>query len=181
MKLMIEIPKEDYIHLRDEGMFGNVTTFKRAVREGIPLEQEPSEDAVKYFDNIYKLSQTCGVTYDFIFDRVQEIETMIKTLPPVTPAEKQQPCEDCISRQAVEDAIADMVVNGESLGYAVAYDILSDLPPVKPQQKMGKWIRVDKDKCKCDQCEVISFIAMYPNGDKNYCPNCGAKMQEVQK
>lgn len=21
--------------------------------------------------------------------------------------------------------------------------------------KMGRWIRVDKDKCKCDQCEVI--------------------------
>jgi len=51
-------------------------------------EQEPSEDAVKYFDNIYKLSQTCGVTYDFILDRVQEIETMIKTLPPVTPQPK---------------------------------------------------------------------------------------------
>lgn len=37
MKLIIDIPEEDYIRLRDEGMFGNVTTFKRAVREGIPL------------------------------------------------------------------------------------------------------------------------------------------------
>ena len=37
MQIVIEIPEEDYIRLRDEGMFGNVTTFKRAVREGIPL------------------------------------------------------------------------------------------------------------------------------------------------
>ena len=33
MKLIIDIPEEDYTRLRDEGMFGNVTTFKRAVRE----------------------------------------------------------------------------------------------------------------------------------------------------
>lgn len=46
------------------------------------------------------------------------------------------------------------------------------------ERESGKWIRIDKDKCKCDQCEVISLIAMYPNGDANYCPNCGAKMQE---
>ena len=43
MKLIIDISEEDYIRLRDEGMFGNVTTFKRAVREGIPLDQEPCD------------------------------------------------------------------------------------------------------------------------------------------
>ena len=37
MQIVIDIPEEDYIRLRDEGMFGNVTTFKRAVREGTPL------------------------------------------------------------------------------------------------------------------------------------------------
>ena len=48
---------------------------------------------------------------------------------------EQEPCEDAISRQAVEDAIAETNVNGESLGYAVAWDILSDLPSVTPQPK----------------------------------------------
>ncbi len=53
MKLVIDIPEEDYIRLRDEGMFGNVSTFKRAVREGIPLPKRHgrliilSEDAIK--------------------------------------------------------------------------------------------------------------------------------------
>lgn len=33
MKIVIDIPEEDYKRLKDEGMFGNVTTFKRAIRE----------------------------------------------------------------------------------------------------------------------------------------------------
>ena len=37
MQIVIDIPAEDYIRLRDDGMFGNVTTFKRAVREATPL------------------------------------------------------------------------------------------------------------------------------------------------
>ncbi len=42
----------------------------------------------------------------------------------------------------------------------------------------GRWIQVDGTKCKCSECEVITLIAQYPNGNKNYCPNCGAKMNE---
>lgn len=41
-------------------------------------------------------------------------------------------CEDCFSRHAIEEAIANTIVNGESLGYVVASDILSDLQPVAP-------------------------------------------------
>ncbi len=40
----------------------------------------------------------------------------------------------------------------------------------------GRWIQVDDTKCKCSECEVVTLIAQYPYGDKNYCPNCGAKM-----
>ncbi len=43
----------------------------------------------------------------------------------------KQTDKDLISRQDVEDAIAETIVNGESLGYAVAYDILSDIPSAK--------------------------------------------------
>lgn len=38
------------------------------------------------------------------------------------------------------------------------------------------WIQIDQTKCKCSRCKVITLIAQYPHGDKNYCPNCGAKM-----
>lgn len=42
--------------------------------------------------------------------------------------------------------------------------------------KRGHWIQVDDTKCRCSECDVITLIAQYPHGEKNYCPNCGAKM-----
>lgn len=95
--------------------------------------------------------------------------------------------EDCISRQAVHEAIerwagsTSVLVALPTREVRPLLDSIHELPPAMPQPKTGKWIRVDKDKCKCDQCEVIAFIGLYPNGDKNYCPNCGAQMQEVEK
>lgn len=50
--------------------------------------------------------------------------------------------------------------------------IAADVAPVKH----GHWIQIDKNKCECSNCGIIVLIAVYPHGDKNYCPNCGAKM-----
>ena len=48
---------------------------------------------------------------------------------------------------------------------------------LEQEPKTGHWIRVDKDKLKCSECEVVHFIAQYPQSAKiNYCPNCGADM-----
>lgn len=44
--------------------------------------------------------------------------------------------------------------------------------------KKGHWIQIDDTKCKCSCCDIIAFIALYPSGDKNFCPNCGAIMNE---
>ena len=91
MKLIIDIPEEDYIRLRDEGMFGNVTTFKRAVREGVPLEQEPCTDAISREAVIDIIEDVCpiyGNDYRYI------LREKVNELPPVNPAEKQEPCEN---------------------------------------------------------------------------------------
>jgi len=48
----------------------------------------------------------------------------------------------------------------------------ADVAPVKH----GRWRQVDEIKCECSNCGIIVLIAVYPHGDKNYCPNCGAKM-----
>lgn len=49
------------------------------------------------------------------------------------------------------------------------------------ESEVGKWTRIDKDKLKCSECEVIHYIAQYPqSANINYCPNCGTKM-EVEK
>ena len=92
---------------------------------------------------------------------------------------KREPCEDAISRQAVEDAIAEMIVNGESLGYAVAWDILSDLPSVTPQPRIRKWSHDDShwaNRFICSECGYKLF-----EEQTKYCPNCGVRMVESQE
>ena len=44
----------------------------------------------------------------------------------------------------------------------------------------GRWEQVDDTKCRCSRCDIIALIGLYPHGDKNYCPNCGAKMDEEE-
>lgn len=53
-----------------------------------------------------------------------------------------------------------------------ALDTLSAIPAadVEPKRKMGRWIDLD-DHLLCSSCG-----ASHTKPDKNYCPNCGAKM-----
>ena len=111
---------------------------------------------------------------------------------------EQEPCEDCISRQAVLEAIdvkawefCDYLIsknrNDEQKPVSLFADnlrecISEELPPVTPAEKVGRWKRVSMDKYvqhamayyRCSECggDII--------GEHNYCPNCGAKMQEVE-
>ncbi|MFR7722167.1 MAG: hypothetical protein ACLU2K_01675 [Clostridia bacterium] len=50
----------------------------------------------------------------------------------------------------------------------------ADVAPVKH----GHWRQVDESKCECSNCGIVALIGLYPHGDKNYCPNCGAKMMQ---
>lgn len=48
-------------------------------------------------------------------------------------------------------------------------------------EKHGHWRQVDESKCECSNCGIVALIGLYPHGDKNYCPNCGAKMDGGEK
>ena len=90
-------------------------------------------------------------------------------------------CEDAISRRAVLNTLDKMdSVLDENRTVETYKELLTacykDLPSVTLVYKTGKWIRVDHDKVKCSECEVIHFIAQYPHGAINYCPNCGSQM-----
>lgn len=60
---------------------------------------------------------------------------------------EQEPCDDCISRESVSGCVSTMYYKGlgkqKSLEYILKY--VEQLPPVTPQPKMGRWIRVDKE------------------------------------
>lgn len=44
--------------------------------------------------------------------------------------------------------------------------------------KRGYWENTSTpNQLRCSNCDVIHFIAQYPHGDINYCPNCGADMR----
>lgn len=46
--------------------------------------------------------------------------------------------------------------------------------------KRGTWENTNTpNQLRCSNCEIIHFIAQYPHGEINYCPNCGARMDGV--
>lgn len=113
------------------------------------------------------------------YDRQEEI---IKAL-------EQEPCEDCISRQAVLDGIA-IIAKAKAksdaqkslMGRVLFFT--EHLPPVTPQPKTGRWVSIDEEPhevYECDRCGrvVSTFTAnIEPHIEYKYCPNCGAKMAE---
>ena len=56
-------------------------------------------------------------------------------------------------------------------------DEIKALPLVTLARKKAKWINIDATHSKCDRCGAVFEIAS-ENGEVNYCPNCGAKMDE---
>jgi hypothetical protein len=118
----------------------------------------------------------------------EDAEQIIKAL-------EQQPCEECISRQALLEAFGlsekSRKYGGDHSGYDTLMkyeiqDILEDLPPVRPQQKMGRWIEStghdDRDHFyTCSECgRNINLICGAKLADYPYC-HCGAKMVEPKE
>ena len=103
--------------------------------------------------------------------------------------------DDLISRQAAIDAL-DAICDREceypkkqravmcaSCHLGSAFDAIDELPSA---ERRGRWKALDCD-CRgyatayeCSSCEVITTLP-YPMKwmDYDYCPNCGAKMDEV--
>ena len=88
---------------------------------------------------------------------------------------EQQPCEDAISRQAVEK------ITWEEPSYTDPLNVLTEirekvraLPPVAPKEKTGRWIYKQGifGALYCSKCD----FELKTNYAK-YCPNCGCQMR----
>lgn len=102
---------------------------------------------------------------------------------------EQQPCDDCISRQAVLDGLASIAkakaksdAQKSLLGRVMFFT--ERLPSVTPKEKTGHWKPIEYDSYadgypvwdvwECSKC------GLEHNGDKEsltaFCPDCGARM-----
>ena len=102
---------------------------------------------------------------------------------------QQKPCDDCISRQAVQETIF-VECQGIKLDIDFAKVLLLQraikaLPSVRPKEKVGHWINekvwklFPSNDYKCSECgNTLDFDGVNcGRGDANYCPNCGCLMK----
>ena len=85
---------------------------------------------------------------------------------------------DLISRQAAIDAFMTMTSDGDKADWCKW--VLKQLPSAQPERKAGKWIKHISDiypadsTMECNVCHAEQTLLC----DDNYCPNCGAKMED---
>ena len=63
-------------------------------------------------------------------------------------------------------------------------DNINAIPTIEVEPvKHGHWIKVDKHTVKCSECgNYLDMCGVNAGrGDANYCPNCGAKMDEAER
>lgn len=107
----------------------------------------------------------------------------------------KEPCEDCISREALRNLkvsvpIAPIFIGDNYIRYrdVIIYDEIIDLPSVTPTRPTGKWEYVQYDynpnigNWHCSECRNIVIECANKNEEGGipeykYCPNCGARME----
>lgn len=139
------------------------------------------EEAKNLLDNLIGfVEDNHGSDYD------EALKMAIKAL-------EQEPCEDCISRQAVLEPYQTLK-DSDTICIWLLRKNIEQQPSVTPQPKTGHWIKVgdrgfgwsDTVICKCSECEYQKEFTGKFDGQNlivdmehadNYCPNCGAKME----
>lgn len=115
---------------------------------------------------------------------------------------QQEPCDDCISRFSIKKKLQehhDFYVNAYG-GFnnlppndkprvdeiTNCISMVVNEPPVTPQPKIGQWFideRPESDReVVCSNCgqPIFKYHKLDFDYRPKYCPNCGAKMQEVE-
>ncbi len=127
-----------------------------------------------------------GCLYDALSG--EEADEIIKAL-------EQEPCADTISRQEVLDALDKSKYSNEfcaehhidwSINLGMAHIVVNELKPVKPPEKIGRWITwkeagneiPSETRFECSVChDAAQTLCNGLDLLSSYCPNCGAKMQ----
>ena len=95
---------------------------------------------------------------------------------------------DLIDRQAAIEALDEIeaeVADGYGYQYAKWREYFVEMPSAQPERKTGHWIKTARwgRVYYCDQCRnYLDFDGVNAGrGSTNFCPNCGALMDEEKE
>ena len=126
---------------------------------------------------------------EFVGYQTYDIQPSVEATKMAIKALEQEPCEDCISRQAVLDILKDKwnMFSDANDAMQESIDTIETIPSVIPQPKTGHWIEIAqysdaKHKIECSECgnHIIDRGHANSFNVKNkykYCPNCGCRME----
>lgn len=135
------------------------------------------EKILKTFEDINYVYNNCSMYYTlkYMLDELTE------------------PCEDCISRQAVLDAFnlseKTRKYGGDHSGYDTMMlyeiqDVIEALPSVQPIRPKGEWKKTPRAVMGegymwyCNKCEFEVYQdSSRPYPSEKFCPHCGADMR----
>lgn len=146
-------------------------------------------DGLKFTVDMFLFDPSTGETYTE--PRNDMDKTTIDACKGAIELLEQEPCDDCVSRQAVLEYIEGSWAElGHSSENELVCQDIKEMPPVTPQQKTGYWILTDVEgnrvwHCNCSECgkDPQDYIGgsenwwLIKNKLPKYCPNCGAKME----
>lgn len=90
-------------------------------------------------------------------------------------------------RGYIDEIRKDTVIVRNDGGYfgTIPSEVTGELPSAQPERKTGHWIKTARwgRVYYCDQCRnYLDFDGVnVGRGSTNFCPNCGAKMDEEGK
>jgi rubrerythrin len=139
------------------------------------LEQNPCEDKRLYIKVFADLEP------DDIAEKIYQIcdeDKFPKVIESLKEYFDSEPCEDCVSREAVKD-ILHKSKQKAVITFEDFEELVNKLPSVNPHEsKTGRWIAVENEEMKtvgyyCSKCD----LPMETEYRTKLCPNCGAKME----
>ena len=89
----------------------------------------------------------------------------------------EEPCDDFISRKFMCKLGATCIARRDGSGNLIAVRAIKDLMPVTIIRSKGHWINTKRGEISSFTCSECSYNARVRY---HYCPDCGAKMQEVK-
>jgi len=156
-----------------------ITEMEKLQEQNTTLEQQPCDDVIGRAEAMTEIMMFAGnvkTDEEDIYIKVSDAVQLLRELPP---ANLQEPCEDCISREYIlSKAHICCSEFADDDDFCVDADDIKEAPSVQPKPKTGHWKKLNVGY-GCSECSLAtnkSGVDFY-----RFCPNCGAKMESEDK